>query len=335
MSAERRTVEIDTLRALSERAVVAAGFSDDEASVIVDVLLYAELRGNNQGLVKIGEGAITRDPLERPQRELSQLGGFALIDAGRRNGMLALKDAVGELTALAGEHGIAAIGLRETSGSTGAIGYFARALAEAGVIAIVLCGTPKAVAAAGGVDPVFGTNPIAVGLPVPGDAPIVLDMATGAIAWFGLIAARDRGETIGEGLAYDADGRPTTDPQAALGGAIRAFAGAKGSGLALAVEALTGVLVGGGLPGDDDANANRGNLLIALDPAVIAGDDYGPRMQTLVSRVRAGRPAESGGEILLPGERGDRLAAARVAEGSIELDAKLLDAIETRAQRKK
>ena len=330
MSGERRTIAIDVLRRLAERAVVGFGFNHGDAEVIVDVLLYAELRGNNQGLVKIAEDAVAPDPAERAPKELSRRGGFVHIDAGRRNGMLALSDAVNDATALAGEHGIAAIGLRETSGSTGAIGYFAGSMAERGTIGIIFCGTPKAVAPEGGVDPVFGTNPIAVGLPLEGSPPIVLDMATGAIAWFGLIAARDRSEPIAPDLAYDANGNTTTDPQSALGGAIKAFAEAKGSGLALVIEALTGALVGGGIVGDEDANANRGNLVIAIDPAVV-GDGYPARMKTLVSRIRSGRPSTTGSEILLPGERGNRLAAMRRAEGVIELDGSLLDAIEARA----
>lgn len=326
----RRSIRIDGLRSLAERAVVAAGFTAAEAATIADVMLYAELRDNNQGLVKIAEGAVAPDPAKRPGGEIARLGGFVLVDGGRRNGMLVLTDAVHDVTLLAAEHGIAAIGIRETSGSTGAIGYFARRIAKSGKIGIVMCGTPKAVAPAGGVDPAFGTNPIAVGLPVPGAEPIVFDMATGAIAWFGLIAARDRGEAIGADLAYDGDGNPTTDPKAALGGAIKAFAGAKGSGLALVIEALTGALVGGGLPGSPDANANRGNLLIAIDPTV-AGDDYDRRIDALLRHVRSGRPAQQGSEILLPGERGDKLAAERLASGGIELDSDLLDAIEARA----
>jgi len=326
----RRTIALTDLRALAERAVLAAGFTADEAAVIVDVLLYAELRDNNQGLSKIAEGIVVRDPEGRTGRTLARHGGFHLLDAGRRNGMLALRDAASEVATMATEHGIAALGIRETSGSTGAIGYFARMIAKARKIAIVMCGTPKAVAPAGGVDPTFGTNPIAVGLPVPDAEPVVLDMATGAIAWFGLIAARDRGEAIGAGLANDAEGAPTTDPQAALGGAIKAFAGAKGSGLALVVEALTGALVGGGLPGAPDANANRGNLLIAIDPAIV-GEDYDRRIEVLLAHIRAGRPSADAGAILLPGERGDQLAAARLAASEIALDDGLMSAIEARA----
>lgn len=330
MSTDRPSIAIADLRSLAERALEAYGFAADEAATIADVLLYAELRGNNQGLIKIAEGVVAPDPAERASIRLAQQGGFILIDAGRRNGMLALRDAAHDVAALSSDHGIAAIGVRETSGSTGAIGYFARSIADAGKIGVVMCGTPKAVAPAGGIDPMFGTNPIAVGLPVPGAEPVVLDMATGAIAWFGLIAARDRGEAIGEGLAYDAHGAPTTDPKAALDGAIKAFAVPKGSGLAFVIEALTGALVGGGLAGDPDANTNRGNFLIAIDPAVVGGADYAGRIRTLLERVRAGRPAEDDGVILLPGERGDRLAAQRLAAGTIEIDGNLLRAIEAR-----
>ena len=90
----------------------------------------------------------------------------------------------------------------------------------------------------GSYEPFLGTNPLAIGIPTAG-SPIVFDMATAAIAWYGIILAQAEGETIPEGVAYDSEGRLTTDPTAALAGAIKAFGGYKGAALALIVEVLT------------------------------------------------------------------------------------------------
>lgn len=331
MAKEQVTIDLETLRGTCERAVANAGFAPEDAAQIVDVLLYAEMRGNNQGLTKIAEGVVVPDPAAGDIQTVSEVGGVVQIDAARKNGMLILTKAADRAAALAGWHGISAVGVGNSSGSSGAIGYYVRRIAAENKIGILMCGTPKAVAPAGAVDPVFGTNPIAFAAPRPAGEPIVFDMSTGSIAWFGLIAARDRGEEIAPGLAYDSQGSPTTDPAAALGGAIRAVAGHKGSGLALMIELLTGAMAGGGLPGDVDAGTNKGNLLIALDPEAFGATDFGARLEKIAAVVSAAQSETPKEPVLLPGERGDRQAAACLARGNIDIDRRIWTAIQERA----
>ena len=330
MSSDRLTVSLPRLRALSERLVEAAGFTPDAARQIVDVMLYAELRGNNQGLTKIAAGAVAPIDGAGDVTTLVEKGAVLHLDAGQQNGMIVIADAARRAADLAKHHGVACVAVRNSSGSTGAIGYYVRAMAEAGVVGILMGGTPKNVAPAGAIDGVLDTNPMAIGFPNPSGAPVVLDLATSAIAYFGLIGARDRGEEIPGDVAMDADGNATTDPAAALGGAIRAFAGHKGSGLALIVELLTGALVGGGITGAADANANRGTLIVALDPAALGTEDVACATDATLAAIKGARPA-AGSEILLPGERGDRLMAQQLDANEIEIDRQLLDALESRA----
>lgn len=328
--AARIEADLTKLRQLCERLVAAEGYGKAQAAQIVDVLMYAELRGNNQGLVKIVEGAIPA--LTTSEGVLTDRGSVVHLDAEGGNGMLVVAAAAEVAAARAREHGVAAMAISNTSGSTGAIGYYVRAMARQGVIGLLLGGTPKAVAPEGGASRVFGTNPLAFAFPRAGAEPVVLDMATSAVAFYGLIQARDRGGAIPADVALDAEGAPTTDPAAALAGAIRAFGGAKGSGLALMVELLTGALAGGGLPGAADADSNRGTLLIALDPAAF-GQDVAAGAEATLAAMKGARP-EPGGEILLPGERGDRLAADQMARGKVEIDQSLLDALHARAEEK-
>ena len=97
----------------------------------------------------------------------------------------------------------------------------------------------------GSFEPVFGTNPIAVAIPCS-PSPVVLDMSTAAISYFGLVEAKTAGSKIASDMAYDAQGQPTDDPAAAIQGAIRSFDRSyKGSGLALVAEILAGPLVSG------------------------------------------------------------------------------------------
>lgn len=209
---------------------------------------------------------------------------------------------------LAGErcerHGVAAVGVGNSS-HCGALGYYVLGPARRGQLALVFSNGPAVMAPWRGHAPVLSTSPIAAGIP-GGPRPIVVDMATSAVAR-GTIAARaKRGEDIPDGWAVDVSGRPTTDAAAALAGMLAPLGGAKGYALALLVEALTGGIVGPALAGDvvDMFAADRSarpqrisHLVIALDPAVLDVDGRsGERMSTLAERVAA-----AGGR--LPGER--------------------------------
>lgn len=97
-------------------------------------------------------------------------------------------------------------------------------LARRDLIGIVLSQSPEYVAPHGSSEAIFGTNPIAIGVPTPGEQPLVLDMATSAWAWYGLLEAQHAGQPVPEDVGYDSQGQVTTDPGAILeGGAIRVF----------------------------------------------------------------------------------------------------------------
>ena len=228
--------------------------------------MYAELRGSTQGLVKIKERTILPDKqctaIEVENKSLC----IATINGGGHTGMQVLNKAANVALDLVKTAGIALVSTHNTRSSTGAISYYANELATQGYIAIVLAGSPKVTAIEGGTEPVFGTNPVAIAIPTEHD-PLVFDMATSAMTWFAVINARDNNHVLPEGIAYDQHGLPTTDPLAAMQGALKTFAGAKGSGLALMFEILTGVLGNGSIAGDD--KDNRSNTVIAIDPSVI------------------------------------------------------------------
>ena len=172
----------------------------------------------------------------------------------------------------------------------------------------------------GSYEAFLGTNPLAIGIPSAGN-PLVFDMATAAIAWYGIILADAEGKSIPEGVAYDADGRLTTDPARALGGAIKAFGGYKGAALALIVEILTRPLVGA-TRNDDGTKRDWGNLIFAIDPELLVDDlaDFQAGVSDLIARVKRLKRLPGVTEILAPGERGDRVYDAAIADGAVELD---------------
>ncbi|MEM7426283.1 MAG: Ldh family oxidoreductase, partial [Pseudomonadota bacterium] len=326
MAQEHSTVELSLaeLEDLTWRALLGTGLTEADAEIVRDVLLYAELRDNSQSLVKIVEGVVSPVP-GAGEIEVVRTGPAALsINANQNIGMVVAHRAATEVAALAVTNGVAVAGSRNVSTSTGAIGYYAEMMAREGLIGIVMCGSPKVMAMAGGIDPVFGTNPVAIAAPTSGE-PIVLDMATSAVTFFDIVNAARQGGTIPAHAAFDRHGQPTTDPDEALKGAMRVFDGYKAAGLALMLEIMTAPLTGAGVVGDDDQGSNRGAFFMAIDPAMLAGrDSYLAAVDRMAARIRSGRPEKSGGEITLPGDRGRARAQAKRERDTITLNGALV-----------
>ena len=322
--AETIEVAVDHLTELVDQSLKAIGVPDADVEPIRDILMYAELRGNNQGLVKIPVRAVLPAPDAKPIEITRTLPAVAHIAINGNSGMVAATKAVVEAADLASTHGVGVVGTSGRATSTGAMGYYADLIAREGMVGIVMAGSVKVMAIAGGVDPDLGTNPIAIGVPT-GDGPVVFDMTTAAMAWFGLIQAQQRGEDIPDGIAYDATGAATNDPGEAMMGATMTFGGHKGSGLAFMIEILTGPLLGNNIAGDDRAQSS-GDLFIAINPAALGGADaFLERVDALIARVKAGRKVEGFDEILLPGERGNRQTAASRATNLMRIDKALYD----------
>lgn len=313
-------VSVDALRAATRRAIVAQGFSEADTEIILEIIMYAQLRGNNQNVIKLLGAGMPANPDAGVVRVIKDRQLSALIDGGWNQGMVVVSRATELTIEKAGAHGFGIVGTRRTNSPTGAIGYFARLLADAGLIGFVCSGSMELMAMHGSYEPFFGTNPLAIGIPTAGK-PIVLDMATAAIAWYGLHLAQAEGELIPEGVAYDSDGRVTTDPAAALAGAIKAFGGYKGAALALIVEVLTRPLVGAARD-DTGKKLDWGNLVFAIDPELLADDlaSFQAGVSDLLGRLKSLKRLPGGEDILAPGERGDRVFERVMAAGEIEMD---------------
>lgn len=212
MTKPSRTFEIpvDRLIELTEKSLRGIGVPEDDIEIVRDVLLYAELRGNNQGLVKIPARGVLPRADAKPIEITRRVACAALINANGNSGMAAVSRAATEAADLARTHGVGIVGVNNLSSSTGAIGFYADRIARENLIGIVMAGSVKAVALAGGVKPVLGTNPIAIGVPSSG-GPVVLDMATAAMGWFRRINAATQFSTAWR-LERTAQ-RPTIPPR--------------------------------------------------------------------------------------------------------------------------
>ncbi len=332
MTASVTRISLEDLTRLTKSALAVLGLEGDQLVQVHDVLLYAELRGRSQGLQKIIEGAVSPSP-ECGTIEIVRAEGATMrIDGARNPGMVVSTYASDQAAVLGKTQGIGLVGIFNTSSSTGAIGFYAERIASAGMIGLVLAGSPKVMAMAGGIDPVFGTNPIAIAVPTRG-APVALDMATSATAWFDLITASRRGEPVAKGLAVDRDGDPTTDPDAAMAGALMAFGGHKGAGLALMIEMLTGPLMGAGVVGDDDAASNRGMAFIAIKPSALVDQAlFDSAVERMCARIRSGRAMKGSAGISLPGDSSRARAERCLETGTIDVETAVLDGVRAIAE---
>ncbi len=178
------------------------------------------------------------------------------------------------------------------------------------MIGLAMTNAPANMPPWGGRTRYFGTNPLAIGLPCGAEPPVVLDMSTSVVARGKIVMAHKAGQSIPPGWAIDEEGRPTQDTEAALRGAVLPVGGYKGAGLALAIDALCGVLTGAAfgthivdLYDERDRVQNVGHFFAALDvEAFMPVDVFKARMDQFVREVRA-QPRLPGVErIFIPGE---------------------------------
>ncbi|HLI27801.1 MAG TPA: Ldh family oxidoreductase [Chloroflexota bacterium] len=337
------TVSAHRLQAFATTLLAAAGVPAAAAAACARVLVAADLDGHgSHGVLRLPTylAAIARGQIApRARPEIVATGpATAWVDGGQALGPVVALAAMEEAIRLARAAGAGVVAARR-SNHFGAAGYYAEQAAAAGYVGLALSNTPPALPPPGGAAPYLGTNPLAFAFPTSGE-PLVIDLSLSVVARGKILEARQAGAPIPSGWAVDRAGHPTTDPAAALAGALLPLGGPKGFALALAVEALTGVLAGAAsgphvaqILDDTAAPANVGHLFMALDP-----DRFGEpgafrrRLDALLAELRAVPPAEGGAGVRLPGER--RAAARRraLAEG-IALPAATVAALNSWAAR--
>jgi len=319
-------ISVDELKQLTADALKNQGYSEDEISVMSEILLYAQLRGNNQGVVKLIGKGMPKDPDVKGIEIEKETPLSVRLNGNQNQAMLVVSRALDFILDKAKKNGFGLAGTNNTSTSSGAIGFFARKIADAGFIGFVFSRAPERVAAAGSYRPVFGTNPLAIALPAKPD-PVVLDMSTASMSFYGVLEAKTAGVPLPEGVGYDDAGKPSTDPAAVAAGALKSFDGGfKGSALAMMVEALAGPLAGASFSGRPDSKKNWGHLLFALDPDLLGDRDaFEANLKSLISNIKGAARLPGVEAITVPGERGDSILKDILSSGELEIETKLLE----------
>ena len=324
-------VDADELKGLVAGIFRVRGSSAADAAAVADALVWANLRGvDSHGVSRVprylelfdkGESVADAVPtVERPR------AAIAIVDAHAAPGPVAMNRAADEAIAGARECGIGWASVRGTV-HTGAIGYYASRIADAGMAAVgVVAGVPN-MAYAGAKGAAVATSPLAVAVPAGKHELVLLDMATAVMALGRIAQLKAAGRELPPGVALTADGEPTTDP--ALAKVPTPVGGAKGAGLSLVFEMLASGLTANPIvpsyhSGSKEGRRHRQNgFLLAIDVAAFLPlEVFTQAIDETVDAIKSLPPATGTSEILVPGERGRRTATER-ATGGIPLGPKV------------
>src|SRR5215472_144074 len=314
VEAARVYVEAGAADAFARRLLVAHGVPEDDAAIVAACLVGADLRGvDTHGLCRLPgyldrlrRGLINPRPVLAPARVTPVA---ATLDGQNGFGFVVGTRAMQEAIAIARELGIGVVSARRSTHFGMAAAYVLQAL-DAGLIALVFSNASPAMPPWGALSALLGTNPFAAGAPAGRHPPFLLDMSPAVAARGKIRRVERRGEKIPLGYALDADGHPTSDPKAALGGVVLPIGTYKGSGLSMLMDIFGGVISGanyGGDVGDQykvyDRPQDVGHFFLAMKPDLfVPQEDYRDRMDTLIERVHASPTAPDFEEVLMPGE---------------------------------
>jgi LDH2 family malate/lactate/ureidoglycolate dehydrogenase len=308
------------VESLARQIAVAAGVLPEDAAVLADSLVDADLHGiSTHGISRLNiyVRRIQRGLID-PRAELrveQRLPAVLAVDAGNGLGQPQAIKTLDRLMPLARQYGISAATIRRSQ-HFGVLSYYGNRAAAHDMILLAMTNCEPAMSPEGACEAFFGTNPIAASFPTGRGFAVRIDLATSLVARGNIIAAQKAGRPIPEGWAMDPEGRPTTDASAALAGTVLAMAGHKGAALALMVEVFSGVLSGaavgsqiGSMYKDMDRPQDVGHFFCLIDlAAFIEPAEFKRRMDVTIDRLKACRHRPGVDEILVPGERSHRKA---------------------------
>ncbi|NNM71686.1 Ldh family oxidoreductase [Enterovirga aerilata] len=321
-------MSIDEAEEFAAGLLVAAGVAPAPAAAVARHLASSDASGyQSHGLsllpLYVAEIRAGRVDPAATGRWLQEAGPILVVDGERGLGASVAYPALSRAAEVARAAGVALLAIRNTH-HLGRIGAFAEAAAEQGLVSLHFCnvvGRDPVVVPAGGREPRFVTNPLAIGIPRAGDFPVVLDIATSGIALNKARVANDRGERVEPGYLIDAEGRPTTDPGVLFRepkGALLPFGGHKGSGLAILGELLAGAVTGGRTiaPRNIRDGAILNNMLsVLIDPGHLAGDGWHAEAEELLAYIHGCAPVDPRQPVLVPGEPEALAREAAVRDG--------------------
>ena len=320
------TLPAAELTAFSSAVFVAAGARDEDAQIVSESLVGANLVGHDShGVMRLPfyvewmeKGWVNT---QATFKVVTEAGSFAVIDGDWGFGQVMGRKATKLAIRKARENGTAIVAGRQCC-HMGRFGEYPAMAAEAGMAAVLFANTHgggKIVAPWGGVERRLSANPIAIGIPRKNASPIVVDVSTCTIAEGKIRNMRTAGEPVPEGCIIDAEGNPTTNAADFYGppeGALLPFARHKGFALGLAGDILAGALSGAGCSNPDTQRVGNSFMLTLVDVEQVRGSEpFHDDVDGLVDYVKSSRLMPGVSEILMPGEPEERTRVERAAGG--------------------
>lgn len=345
-------VTATALQSTMAQLFVKAGSAHAEAQAVASNLVEANLRGHDShgvGMVPRYVDAVLEGGLT-PNANVSiklDSGTMLTLDGNRGYGQVIGQQAMAMAIERAQQHGLCLMGLAHAH-HLGRIGHWAEQAVAANLVSIHFVNviSRPMVAPFGARDARFGTNPMAIGMPVPGHEPFILDLATSGVAQGKLRVAHNQGKQVASGLLINDHGDPTTDPRYAVVeplGAMLTFGEHKGYGIAMACE-LLGAALAGGMTFHDATNAATTSvatprrvlnsmLSIVIDPKRMGtADNFMTQTRAFVEAVKSARSAAGFGAVQIAGDPERAYRKHRLAHG-IEIDTTTWQEIVTAARK--
>jgi len=318
----------DALEKAIEAIAAAGGSEQGEARLVAENLVTANLVGHDShgiGMMPRYVEALLEGGLHanrKPEVKLDA-GALLVLDGCAGYGQSIGLEATRMAIARAKQHGSAIVALGN-SHHLGRIGHWAEMAVAEGLISMHFVNVRSfaRVAPYGGADRKFGTNPVCIAIPLPGEPPFVLDMATSAVAQGKLRVAHNKRVKVPKGWLIDDQGNPSDDPRWGVVpplGAMLTFGEHKGYGLAVACDLLGGALTGGGADAYENKTQRRvlnGMLSILIDPQRLGTQaSFEKETRDYLAWLRASRPAPGFDRVRIAGEPERETRAKRVKEG--------------------
>lgn len=341
MNHETVYVAHERLKRFVRDTFVALGVPAGDAEICSDVLIAADLYGiDTHGINRLKyycdriQAGVTR-PMAT-SRVVKETGTTAVVDAGHRLGHVVAVEGMNRAMEKARAHGLGAVAVRNST-HFGIAGYYARMAAQADMIGLVTSNARPSTAPTHGVEPRYGTNPLAFGAPSDEAFPFLYD-ASMTVAQRGKLEVLQRQQTDApEGWVVDEQGRPLTDTDAILarlveggaaflplGGAGERFGGHKGYGLSILLEILSAALQTGSyltaLAGGDKEGTwqpyGLGHFFLAIDIAhFVPVESFEKTVGDMMRQLRDAKKAAGQDRIWTAGEKEAETAAARARHG--------------------
>ena len=302
-------LSLEDIYNLANKTLLANGCDEETSNILSDLIMKAERDGSlSHGLFRLpayvaGLKSGKINGKNRPK--ISKITPSVVkVDGNNCLAPMVLNKGLPELIKAAQENGVAVLSITN-SHHMAAMWPETEAIAEEGLVAFACTSYKPAVAPAGSIKPLFGTNPISFAWPRKNKPPVVYDMATASMAMGEVQVAKREGHKVPLGTGLTKEGKDTTDPaEIADGGVLLPFGGYKGSGIAMMVELLAGALVGDNFSyetaekdNNDGGPPSGGEFILAISPDKLSNSDWDTHSSKFFEKMKAM------GDVRLPGER--------------------------------